>query len=932
MKNIQHTTNKAIFFSALVSLSMGGCASTRTSGAFAYQFVEDDGQKLQQVLAHIEPKLYSERLVYAALPTCEGAPSQDPNCTANSAAASQAHEVVMVSWPDGKELWRASLSPSSRPELLGDVVLVSEKNMLHALDASSGQKRWSIEMPADLTYTGASRSGDVVVYAMTVGVRGGAKRLGRVQAVNATNGRKLWHHEIQGVFGQPLATGGQVLLPWDRQAIVALDLWTGTEITRIRTEDDVYAWLVQDGKHILYGQNAFYFLSEQSAARTKANNKVLSVNVPELPGAPALQEDAYDLKPGTRSSRAKIRIISSPNSDGTGLKGGHYYYLFYRFMFAFKSDGTLDWAQILADDVNQGAVLEQGVVLSHESGAVSVLSHESGALFKPFALGSRVAALSFDISDAGFAASPTAGEGETTSNAEALRKMLLEMVIDPDNRLVPARVFAVKQLAKMDEPEITRDLLDLYVQRSIPRAIKETIKGVLQERVKGASYLVEALSQKYDYLEGSATPPFEAIVPGLIKNNSREALPLLLSHLDNHETPESALVILLEGVLALGDASAVPSLEAFVTRYRADSEFKEKPRALSLAAQAVLKHGGPEEQGRMDAVVADVVTHQKFKEEMQAFHAEASAREAERRSQAEAEARNASVRQRQSEVASRPLSIGQPEINATLAEQSASIRACITEELKRNPGLAQVRVTFVVHGDSGKAQGVGVAPNSDVFVACMKPIVESANFPRFQNLRIRGQYLVQVKERSTSRTQVARITLPVDAPFWMYWKLMSEAQGVEEPEAYRAAWWKKQPRPTRATQTQTTDSSATTAVPATTTQRPSGEGQQTGSGWWSAAEGGESTPQEQPSTTPTPGHTSTQGQSPTQAQDDESPITPPGVTPTQPPARAPQAQPQPERAPSRPAQRPSAPVAPTQPTPTPPTPQQPENQWWQGAE
>src|SRR5690606_28966979 len=127
-------------------------------------------------------------------------------------------------------------------------------------------------------------------------------------------------------------------------------------------------------------------------------------------------------------------------------------------------------------------------------------------------------------------------------------------------RLVPARAYAIRELAAMEEPEITRDLLDLYSQQSMPGTLRRAIGAALQTRRAGSEHLIEALGRRFDFIEQTQSPPLEVIVPSLLEMRASAAVPGLVQQLNDHETPAAVLPTVARAIVELGDASVVPAL------------------------------------------------------------------------------------------------------------------------------------------------------------------------------------------------------------------------------------------------------------------------------------------------------------------------------------------------------------------------------------
>src|SRR5690606_22517312 len=153
----------------------------------------------------------------------------------------------------------------------------------------------------------------------------------------------------------------------------------------------------------------------------------------------------------------------------------------------------LKWVRILEQDTVGAQVVPGGILAVGEGGKLSLLATSTGNDLWSGEVDRQLASVALDAAD--FARSGNPGE------ARDLRTSLNEVALDPDNRLVPARGFAIRILATLEDPEITRDLLDLYGQRAMPAALREDIGEALRQRRSGSEHLIAALDQHYDYLE-----------------------------------------------------------------------------------------------------------------------------------------------------------------------------------------------------------------------------------------------------------------------------------------------------------------------------------------------------------------------------------------------------------------------------------------------
>ncbi|MEM7610019.1 MAG: PQQ-binding-like beta-propeller repeat protein, partial [Myxococcota bacterium] len=422
------TARTGAFCALLVGLllSAGGCATTQTLDAFSYRFADNRLEDLEPVIAAIE-----------------SAPAPTGSPVVVLTTAGETAEVAALDVPTGNVGWRVPLPVRTRPEILGDVVMTSVEEAAVALDLASGRELWRKPL-GELDYVGSAREGARLFWVHSIGAGGGATREGTVQAVDARTGRRAWSHTISGTLGKPVAAGGYVLVPWDKQNIAILRQTDGIEVARLRTNDDVIAWIEQRRDGVYYGFRNTYRLGAGSATGNRTDAQVVAHPLPNLPREPEIHEDGFLPVPGRRSARGRIRVYAEPNAS-SALVGGRAYYVYFRYVFAYDGDGTLRWAAMLDQEVVAGRPLESGLFVVGGNGALLQLDAETGALrFR--------SDTNLDVASAGLRVD--AFEGPTPSEEGApARDSLATIAGDADNRLVPARAHAVSLLAAMEEPE-----------------------------------------------------------------------------------------------------------------------------------------------------------------------------------------------------------------------------------------------------------------------------------------------------------------------------------------------------------------------------------------------------------------------------------------------------------------------------------------------
>jgi hypothetical protein len=349
---------------------------------------------------------------------------------------------------------------------------------------------------------------------------------------------------------------------------------------------------------------------------------------------------------------------------------------------------------------------------------------------------------------------------------------LLEVALDIDQRLVPARALAVSALAALPDPEATRDLLEVYARSTTPPELSRVVADALRTRRSGLEHMIDALLARYDFLEQARPAPLAVLAPALVEAGERRAVPRLIERMLDHETPLSVLPSVVHAVVELGDASVVPPLLAFVRLYRSDSSFANEPDALIEAARGVLRHGGAEAPAQLAALTSDGRARPELSAALAALLVPAT-------SAAPAEAVAVAP-----PAASPPLprTLSRAEVDATFQAHEAELRACLQAELERNPKLAQLRVTFVAESD-GSAHAFQITPASAALGDCLYPKLAGYRFARFAGGRRLVRHTLALT-RPADPAQSLRVENDAGAPWWS-----RAAKTLRKTDPLLAPWW-----------------------------------------------------------------------------------------------------------------------------------------------
>ena len=634
--------------------------------------------------------------------------------------ADEQRELALFDVHSGTERWRRALSFDTRPQLLGNLVVTRAGRSLIVLDANDGAMRFRATLPLPALF-GVARSGDRLFVVTGTPTFATGARHSNVSALDARNGRTLWTRGATGAAGRPAASGDLVLVPWQRQSLVMLDARDGRELARTRTRDDVIDWVESRSGVLRVGGQRIRKLAPEPAASSMA----LALPVGGLPGSPRARPSAFEELASVDSARGRVGLTVDFGTGPTpSVAHDRLYLIFYRHIFAFDAQGVLRWGVRHPRDVVATRSLGEGLLLADEGGGISLLARETGQPRWQQQLAGPLAAARFD-----HGALDLPPVAQSMAKGTDLRRTLVQIALDPDNRLVPARAFAVQHLARLEHAEVTRDLLDIYGQTSTPPELKRVVADALRTRRAGSEFLVDALLRRYDFLDLTRPAPLSVIVPALVEAEERRAVPLLVERMLDHETPTGSLPAVVSAVVELGDASVVAPLASFLRLYRADSSVAQVPEALIEAARGILVHGGPEGaqtlaasngDGRASAPVAAGIASLL---EARAVPAETAIAVT-------------------PTVAPQPLpgTLTQAMIDRTFAEHADALRGCVIEELGRNPKLSQVRIAFVAEAD-GSTHALSFVPSGQAFVDCLYPSVTKIRFPEVAATRTVGRSL-----------------------------------------------------------------------------------------------------------------------------------------------------------------------------------------------
>ncbi len=506
----------------------------------------------------------------------------------------------------GKTRWSIDATVDSEPAIGPDLVAFRSGDDIVAVDLGSGKRLWKKGLVAPNLYGFAFDSGLVfVTQGNTDGGVSATGRTGTIWALDAASGSKKWGMTVDKMLGGPAARAGMVFVPWDRQTISVLDARSGSELCRVLRRDGTVDYVEAGPEGVFYGSKSDIMrLTSRSAAGTKEGAAHLDFDPVEMPGQPPLHADTFESSKSVIGARARIRLLWSPGTekkeDGLALDSDVIYFLFYKYVIALDArKGTTRWVHGSDEPIAWAEAGMGGVFYLEEDGGIMFLDAEDGAHAEVGTLDGKPDSASFD-----------AGTFRPDATGEPKKLMwgLRDLVFDVDTQVLPLRKYALKLMADLPDEDVTMDLLEVLRSSHVPKAMRDQAALMLRGREGGVEFLKDALQYHADYLGETTAPPVGAIASSLANAKEKSALPLLLSHLRDHETPTADLVELTEAILVLGDVSAVPDLERFLVMYHADSCLSTNIDILVNVAEAIVKFGGEDGKAKVGEIIADPIT------------------------------------------------------------------------------------------------------------------------------------------------------------------------------------------------------------------------------------------------------------------------------------------------------------------------------------
>ncbi|MBN2528355.1 MAG: PQQ-binding-like beta-propeller repeat protein [Deltaproteobacteria bacterium] len=674
--------------------------------------------------------------------------------------------VVAYDLKKKKTAWQVQIPINSPVTLSGNTCIVQTGYAIAAYNAGTGAMMWSIPVEEGWTYYGADANNDTVVLSLGIGSSNdGAYANGKLIALNLADGKERWQNITgNGLLGNPAVEDTFVFVPWKKKQIAILNLNTGEEVSRLRADDFTVNFVEATPHGVFYGTNAteqhvaaLFKLDKHSINGTRTSSNKFLPLAGAAPNQPGFHIDTFT-KPAielANSNRIQYYWLPGPGKGRVQMAANTYYLHYWRYIFAFDAHShQVKWTFLSREDIHSLQAVENGLFAVTVSGNVHYADANNGHVDWILNTGIEPTSVVFDVQ--GFR--PTF---EPNSDMPDPRTDLKQIIRDKDSRMLPARIYATKLLARSKAPGITGDLLELHADASMPTALQKTIVEKLAERESGAEALISSLSVRYDYLEQIAAPPMNVIAPALANMQAKEALPGLMQQILDYETPTKNIEPIATAIKQLGDATVVEPLMAFIIRYHADSSFVGYEDALTRISEVILKFGADNHKKEIEAIRDNGQTLPEYKKQLLTIldpdaDKKAMALAIKKAQEAEIARQRAVELKAAQELANRPYYLSRDDISSTISQHAYLLRPCIKSALENRLGLRQVRMKFAITGETGKAAGLQILP-ADIpgLQECLAEGLSQIEFPKFKNVRQSASHTIRItgvrRQRSTQQ-------------------------------------------------------------------------------------------------------------------------------------------------------------------------------------
>lgn len=653
---------------------------------------QDDIETVLAALAEWQPPSESNVLVGVSRPDSEGQ-----------------SQVLAYDLNSKRLLWKKGQTPASVPWIAGDLVVSQEGGMILARQLTTGETMFQAPDEA-LPLVGAAGSGERAIVTLSTGGGVGAKSVLLLIDGSGT----AWTRRLEQAVGVPAFAAGLAFVPWGNQNVSVFSAKNADEIARVRVQGDVVGHVFADHRDIYLGQTAVFRFDTAFATRTPHR---LAAPSWELPGRPRLMIDAYYPPPAANDAHNRMRLLWAPIGDAPSFAGGAVLLAFYKQIYGLDVEtGKARWAIETERDLAGATVTPTDAWIATEDGSVIAVSLERGTTRVAANVGVPLVAARLRVADVEL------DSLSRSARPASVRDQLFAAASSHDARLVPARLFAVEQLAALADPEVTQHLIELCEDTTAPAPVHAKACDSLGERTIGEHFIIEALSRHAAFLEGTRAPPVGPLAKAAVAMNARQAVPSLLSQLADPSTLEVDLPAVVEAIKTLGDRSAIEPLTDFLRLYHADAGPAEAAllRALYGAVDALAALAGPVARDVLEEIATDELSAGDLRTRAQTRLSELAPP-----SNEEGVTTEVATPAQEAPTASNGSTalLSAALIARILTPVEADLARCLREDRSHPPSA---RIVVAVDG-AGAIESVSAAPAT--LQSCVEPLVRAQVFP-----------------------------------------------------------------------------------------------------------------------------------------------------------------------------------------------------------
>jgi hypothetical protein len=646
--------------------------------------------------------------------------------------AVRADGAALCAWDlTGAPLWELPVRASAAPLVVGDAVLSQEADRIAIYDLATGKLRLSLDGSGQLV--GADGIGNRLALSVAYKEADGS---GHGELVFVVDDSVRWEKALSQPAGTPALVSNQVLVPWGTQRLSVLSADDGNELARWTFRNTMMGQALVERGQVYVGQLGLLRVDPALPDHQEGPITLIAPAKRVLPGQPPLLRDGYAVLPPPSHASHKIRLEWRPSDAGPQVDGDTALLRFYRLAFGLSAqEDAVTWARVFEHEQVGSSALPGGFLLVDDQGSLRFVD-DAGVTRMKVELGKPLQAAT--IRAGSFVAPPqTAKEGIEGPSA-TLHDQLLAATQLSDDRMTPARAFAVQHLAKTQDASVTRELIALCTRHGASKnALQLSACNELGRRTGNPSDILEALREKASFLEDTSAPPVGALAQAAAHMQLKQAGPSLLAHAEDPHTEASDLPALFQALEKLDYQAAVPQLERFVRLHHAEPDGSDLGPALSAALSALGNLRAKSVRGTLEKVANDGLSLASAQKSAQdaliMIERPVPARETPKAEKVREKAKvGAPTPEPQTDP--RPHALDAEAIQKTFRPLQAALEHC----LEADPAQPKsARIAMIVAGD-GRMEGFFVTPTS--LQGCSDAILRTAHFPE---TRLTRQHVIQ---------------------------------------------------------------------------------------------------------------------------------------------------------------------------------------------